>query len=260
MSVTTLSQNRITAGGIPDGLILPDYIDDTARRAYGLPLWKSSRPLPPVVAVHGANLYAPVVLTGQGVGMRPPLELLSSLGFVIAIPSVYGYWGNAACQTAFDASIALARANGAHPTAPAIFIGASMGGGAPLKYAVDNPAKVLCTVGMITALDWDYIILNDAGGIGQRSAINIAWGRSAGDTSALSAGINPYTIRATTLATIRQQHWVSTDDPISANYATYAAATGCDMRTVGALGHTEAAVLAASTPEIVRFITAGCLS
>lgn len=68
----------------------------------------------------------------------------------------------------------------------------------------------------------------------------------------LSAAANP-AINTTALAQVHQLHYYSSDDTASANIAAYAAATGADIRTVGALGHTDAAAAAAPIADFLRF-------
>lgn len=210
----------------------------------------NARGAPPVVYCHGAGGDAREGFGRNAPAIRPLLEAIAAEGFPIVCPTATELWGNSTNDTRIDNALTWVRANrGAGSHAPFI-VGASMGTVSGLDWAADHACSGL--VGLVPIVDLQAMVTNNT--LGLRTSINTAYGRASGDTTTLPAGSNPATM-TTALAQIPQQLWYATDDTASANITTYATAVGCDLRSVGALGHTDAAMAAASATDILRFIT-----
>lgn len=158
-------------------------------------------------------------------------------------------WGNATADTRIDAALAWLRANTTATSDPPLLVGASEGACDALTYASDHP--VAGVIGIIPAIDIQAMRVADT--LGLRAAIDAAWGVTY--PAALPAGANPATLTAA-LSSVPQQHWYASNDTVSANIAAYAAAVGADLRNVGALGHTDAAIAAVAATDVLTFINA----
>lgn len=236
MTSTALQTGRFTAG-VPDLTIHP-------RRRVARP---------PVVYLHGINGGAVQPLTPTTPGELQVLRELSKLGFPIVAPTIDAFWGNATGEARVNAALAWARANMGATSAPAIIVGTSHGGGSALRYAAGNPTLVACVVVMVPALDFQA--LRVANTIGLRGSLDVAWGATY--PAALPVGANPAE-RTADLAGMPIQMWTASDDPVSENAATFAAAPGMtvDARNVGALGHSAAAVTAVDEAAAAVFVQA----
>lgn len=210
--------------------------------------------LPPIV-------YHPGVASDAGdltgiylPGLQPIVHALTDLGFAIVAPTTLYTYGNATAQTAITNALTYARNTLGCSTKPAPMIGGSEGACDALTYAYVNPTLVSCVVGIIPVIDLAEMVEQNVFGLGQ--AVLDAWGVGA---LPLPAGADPNTTaHRATLATIPMQFWYSTNDEVSANITAFQAATGCDVRAVGPLGHTNAAVAASWPTDIARFIRKRC--
>lgn len=206
-------------------------------------------PLPPVVYLAGLGSDAAEAMGALAFGaIAEVAAAVVRAGFHVVSPTVTATWGNSNCDTRIDDCVAWARANLPVSLEPPLILATSHGTTCGLCYAADHPIGGF--VGMLPCIDQQYHITNDTGGI--RSSINTAWGRSAGDTTTLPAGSNP-AVMTTALGQVAQQLWYSTDDAVSTNVGTYTSSVGCELRSLGALGHTNAAVAAVTKTDVVKF-------
>lgn len=224
--VSSVATGRLTASQT-DAIFLPHHPD---------------RDLPAVVYLHGnAGSGSDALVFGTDV-----LARLAGLGFVCVAPTAAHNWGNATGDSRIDDAVTAARARGASGRPP-VFVADSHGAPWALTYATDHP--VTCVVARVPAIDLQAIRVADT--LSLRASIDLGWGVTY--PAALPAAANP-AVHTTELAQVHQQLWYASDDAVSANVATYATAVGADLRSVGALGHTAAAIAAADADAMVRFI------
>lgn len=212
--------------------------------------------LPPVVLLHGAGGVASQMSGDVFPSIGLIADGLLDVGFtLIAVPHGIYSFGNATAKAAIDTHLSWARTNLGTPNIPPVVIGASMGGDAALSYAANN--AVACAIGLIPLVDLQYALVNNV--LGLRPSINAAWGRTASpnDITTLPAMSDPNAadMRAA-LAGKRMDLWYASDDTVSANIAGFATATGATIHSVGALGHSEAAMLAADRAAIQAYVMA----
>jgi hypothetical protein len=210
---------------------------------------------PAVVACHGLG-QTPAQITGYN-GFPNWAKLIAAIadaGFPIVAPDFSALWGAGASDSYFTDSITFARANLGASSDPPFFIGGSMGADIALHDAKSvGPAGVSGVMCVIPAVDLEGLRTNNAQGA--RASIDTAWGSTGwllDRTPPLPAGANPYDNSANYLP-IPLQLWYATDDTVSVNIATFATNTGADLRSVGALGHTDTAIGAVPISEALRF-------
>ncbi len=208
---------------------------------------------PPVVYCHGVNGNAAQPVESTLPGALSVLRALSRRGYPIVAPTLNALWDNATGQARINDALTWARANLGASNAPAILVGTSHGGGSALHYAATNPTLVSCVVVMVPALDWQALRVSNV--LNLRASIDTAWGVVYPD--ALPVGANPAE-RTAALAGKPIQMWTASDDPVSENHATFAAALGMKVTSysVGALGHSEAAVIAVNPDTVAAFVQA----
>jgi hypothetical protein len=147
--------------------------------------------------------------------------------------------------------IALAWGHGTHPRstlggsgAAPILVGASHDAACALAYA--RQRGVAAVVGFVPAVDLEHLRADNV--LSLRTSIGTAWGVTWPDP--LPAGANP--IDGDPGCPV--QLWYAPDDPVSTGVEGYAVAIDADLRSVGDLGHTNAAVAAIDSAEVVEFI------
>jgi pimeloyl-ACP methyl ester carboxylesterase len=207
----------------------------------------------PVVYCHGGSADA---LQAAGVGLAAIPGVLAALTralFTIAAPTLgVAHWGNPAARARIADAVAWLEANRA-VAGPAILVGTSMGAAAALNYAADNPGDVAAVVGIIPAVDLQAVRVADTGGAraGRDAAYGVAY------PAALPAGANP----AARVAELDVPVLLCTasDDAISVNAGTFAAAIGAELVDVGALGHDNDAVAAVDPEAVAAFVNAATL-
>lgn len=182
----------------------------------------------------------------QAIGRRYPL-LSTDWGGPLT-------WGNAAEQAAVETGRVFAGTAMGSVVDKVHLIGISMGGQSVLQYARTNPTKVKSISLMIGAPDIDYIYQNDVGS--SRAGIGTAWGVTY--PTALPAGallIND----ATSWDAIPVKAWYVTDDiftPTASLTNLIASMALGSAVSLGALGHTEAAIAAIPVADVLAFLDA----
>lgn len=175
---------------------------------------------------------------------------IARAGWCCVAPSIENLWGNTTSDTRIGSAKTWGQANLPCAAGDIALFGASMGADSALSWAYDNIADVLCVGGVIPALDLQAIRV--ANTLSLRAPIDTAWGVSY--PTALPAGANPAS-NTSTLDDVPQWFSYANDDAVSANIATYATATGATIDDIGALGHTEAAMLATDLDAMIDFLT-----
>lgn len=207
----------------------------------------------PVLFFHAAAAGA-----AQAVGLEatflPSCEKIVSAiadqGFTVACVTGQDKWGNATAMSNAVSALAYLRGTLGQSAAAPIVVGTSMGSAAALRYAALNP--VACVVGILSIPDLSNTYSNNLGG--NQANIASAWGVVA--PAALPAGADPNRDHRTALAGKPMQLHYATDDAYSTNITAFAAATGAQTKSLGATGHTDAAVSAADRAAILSFVHA----
>lgn len=228
MTATSLATSRMVSGQT-DAWVTPRIAPGTLR---------------PVIYCHGAGGSAAELL-GSGVpAVEPLFDAIGDAGWPCVCVTITVLWGNVTCVSRMDAAIAYCRSTlGAHSTAKPLIVGISHGAACGLTYAYNRAVRGF--VGISPAIDLQAIRVADT--LGQRASIDAAWGVTY--PAALPAGADPAT-HTSDLRSLPQQLWYASDDAVSANIGVYATAVGAELHNVGALGHTNAAV-AAATPSVI---------
>lgn len=199
------------------------------------------------VYLNGANGTASEAVGGDGLPAVGGLNWrLARDGLLVVAPTVTQTWGNATAMSRIDQAVTYARANLGGSAAPPVMVGGSHGATGGLLYAASH--EVAAVVGFIPAVDVAFIRDNDL--LGQRATIDAAWGVThpqALPADAIVLGKDPG---------CPVQLWYSTDDPISTGVVDYATSVNADLHSLGALGHTDAAIAAIDTDQMLAFIAA----
>jgi pimeloyl-ACP methyl ester carboxylesterase len=214
---------------------------------------------PPIIYMHGASPLAEIPRqmnnTTNESGLRDLLMFLAGEGFTIVCIATPDMWGNATAISRYTSALAYARSTLGCSSDPAVLIGASHGGLCALRYAYTTPADVACVIGIIGVVDMDDVRDNDLSGL--RAPIDAAWGVTY--PAALPAGANPADNTASYVGKPIQWHYASDDAIARATPITnFASAVGASMSTynLGALGHTDAAMIAVNEATVLTFIEA----
>lgn len=208
------------------------------------------RRLPPLIYNSGVASPAEDITGVYLPSVQPIVHAFVDLGFAVVSPTTLYTYGNATSQAAITAAAAWARTNLGCSSLPFPIFGGSEGACDSLTYAYVNPALVACVVGVIPVIDLAEMVEQNVLGLG--STILSAWGVGA---LPLPVGADPNTTaHRVTLANVPMQLWYATNDEVSANITSFQAATGADVKAVGALGHTDAAIAAAHPIQIAEFI------
>lgn len=202
----------------------------------------------PVIFCGGMNNLPRVALTAS---YLKTLRKFVEHGFAVHVPYLAATWNNAAGQTSLNRAAAQLKVEASDPAATrVILVGASHGAGSAIRHAQAFPSAVACVVGTVPALNWGYLRTSDALNIGLRAALDAAWGVVY--PAALPAGVDPST-RITDL-TVPTQLWVASNDLVSSGWENYAARPNVEVRQVGALGHTDAAIAAWDPNAVLEFV------
>jgi alpha-beta hydrolase superfamily lysophospholipase len=211
---------------------------------------------PPVVYCHGLGAD-PGQITGTN-GQPATGKLLTTIaeaGYPIVANNHAALWGASPSDTRVDEAVTFARTTlGAHPTKRPFIIGGSMGAATALHWAkAVGPNGVAGVIAIIPALDLEAI--RTANTLSARAGIDAAWGVTwiSDRVVALPAGANAYDNTSNYLV-IDGILFVATDDAVSAGYSTFATNTKFQLVTVGALGHTDAAIAAVDVQQVLRFM------
>ena len=237
MTLTSQSQGRFTAG----------QVDLTMRQRHLTP------GMAPVVYCAGTNADATAANNLETLsGVRRILRHLAGLGFPVVAPTATNLWGNATNRDRISAAISYAETNMA-AAGPAVLVGHSQGALAALSWAMHNPTDAACVVGLLGVVDLNDI--RDDDDAGQRDDIDAAYGVTY--PAALPAGVNPAD-RAAEFTTIPTQWWYASEDGFvdTPTVTSFAATAGTELHDLGALGHTNAAILAVDLGALTSFIEA----
>lgn len=200
--------------------------------------------LPPLVYAHGLGGTA-WEMNGVGVpAVETLFDAIADDGWPCVSVSLGDSWGNLATIARMDLAVAYCRNNlGAHATAAPVVVGISHGAACGLTYGYNLTVKAF--VGISPAIDLQAMRVSNV--LGTRASIDAAWGVTY--PAALPAAANPFT-HIPQLTYLPQQLWYASDDLVSENILTYAPAVNAELHNVGALGHGNAAV-AAATPSVI---------
>lgn len=205
-----------------------------------------------VIYCHGANGDAASCRDYAAIG---ELHLVNALAAVFPVLSV-----DAGGPTAFGNDTAIARVDDAvtylqgtrgAKSGTVLLVGASMGGFTVLNYTRAHPSKVGAVVAVNPGIDLNDIVVNNRAGLA--SAVDAAYGTYVEATQ--GATHNPATYAAT--MTVPTRIFYASDDTVvipSTVTAYAAAAQNVTAVSVGALGHTQAAIDAAPRDQILSFL------
>lgn len=208
------------------------------------------------IYVHGSGQVASSIFNPSLVGAIALMRILTAEWFTISADLSLQSWGNDACVTDIGAASAVLENDGAS-SGPKIIVGASMGGLGSCRYAASHPEDVAALVLIIPAVDIEALREDNYGGT-PRAGIDLAWGVTYPDPLP-SADPYPSPIDLT-------DNLAASDFPILVCYsdndlvvnpttqALFASEVGAETVNLGALGHSEAAVLA-SVPHISSFLS-----
>lgn len=207
----------------------------------------------PVAYLHGAGSDASEAVGNLTPAVRTVLYEVAASGYTITSPSMPQTWGNPTSISRINDVISWNRTGLGSNSDPVVLIGASHGGACALRYISENPGDVACAVIIIPAVDMEEIRTTDA--LGLRDDIDAAWGVTY--PAALPAGVNPAQNTADYLG-VPLQIWYADNDAVcsASSITTFGAATGAEMHSVGNLGHSNAAIAAVDTSQVVAFIAA----
>lgn len=198
----------------------------------------------PLIYCHGAGDTAGSAFHKSGQG--PLLKQLARL-YTVALCDLGGAqtWGNDTVVTRIgQAKTYLSSSFGA--TGPVVLVAGSMGTLGALAYTLANPSDVRGVAAVIPALDLNDLVVNNRGG--SAAAINTAYGGSYSD---VTHGPTHSPVQfAASLPAIPISLWTASDDAVcvpSTADAFVTARPSTSRSSVGALGHTEAAITAATT-------------
>jgi predicted alpha/beta hydrolase family esterase len=172
---------------------------------------------------------------------KEPLEVC--LGFPVLTSDFGGpsTWGNDTSRTAMTAAATWMMSQPGAMTDKVSLYGGSMGCLTVLNWAISNPTKVASIVLVLPAVSLadlhDNRQISTPGDIA--AFIDTAYGNHAGYVAALPTHDPNTTANRAALAALPIQVWYSTNDPIAdpTIAQSFAAATGAELRSLGAVGH-----------------------
>lgn len=206
-----------------------------------------------VVFIHSGGADGTSIINGTGLpGLASLMKRVGEEFLVAATNYEPQAFGNPTAQTRLGQCRTWLQANGALP-GTVLCITTSQGAACALNYASDNPTHIGGIVSFMPGFHLDDLRDNDRGGT--RVLIDAAWGVSY--PAPLPAGANP-ALKSAQLSAIPQQMWYATDDPyIPTTVVTdWAAASGAEAYSVGALGHSDNAIAAAPHETVLEFLRA----
>ena len=162
-------------------------------------------------------------------------------------------WGNTTARArAADGRTYLQGTWGAK-SGPVLCVGESMGALLAMNYAKANPTHVAAVVGVIPVCDLNDVVSNNRGGAAAN--INTAYGGTYSEGTHGPTG-NPANYAAS-YATPTRLFYASDDTTVISSTVTAfaAAAQSVTASSLGALGHTEAAVDAVPRPTVLDFLS-----
>lgn len=244
--VSSYSRAADAMFGEPYTLVVPRVIDTDKRCVF---------------YAHGAAGTNVDAVSATSKGIPAIMFALAQAGFVVFAADFGGYhtYGNATVLASMEARWAEMKLTGLCATDKFIATGASMGTLSSHSMALENPDEVAGLINWVPLVDPEGTrTRND---LGLRELQNAAWGMPVGsyiggaDQTPLPYAGNPL-LFAGDMEEIPTQMFYSTADPISSKMTEYLAARGSSA--VGhvvssVLGHSDAAIQAASVPDAVAF-------
>lgn len=209
------------------------------------PRVRRSNPLSPVVYLHGVASNASEAVGNLTPAVRPILAELARRRTVVA-PTAVGNWGNATGMARLNAALSAAVSFGASSDPP-VLVGVSHGAAWAVKAAAEMTVAKL--VLLIPAIHMQQLRVDDPPGLNIRAWIDSAFGVTY--PAALPAGAESYTKDISGTPTLIYH---APDDPVSVDVATFASNNGADLRSLGNLGHTNAAVAAVPISDVASFV------
>lgn len=161
-------------------------------------------------------------------------------------------WGNPTAVARVDDAVTYLQGTKGAKSGTVLLVGVSMGALTALNYAKANPSKVAAIVGIIPVIDLNDMVTNDRGP-GSAALINTAYGTYSEATH--GPAYNPATYAASFTTPTRL--FYASDDMTCIPAAVTAFDTACAAAaatSLGALGHTEAAIDAAPRDVILAFL------
>lgn len=220
------------------------YIADTSAAAGGLR---------GVIFCHGRGADATAPRDFAAIG---ELHLVNAIAAAFPVLSIDAggplTYGNSTAVTDVGNAVTYLQGTRAAKSGTVLLVGASMGCLAALNYAKANPSKVGAIVCVNSAIDLNDMVVNNRGGFA--SEVNTAYGGTYNNATQ-GPTFNPASYAASFSTPTRL--FYSSDDTIAipATVTTFAStATNATATSVGALGHTEAAIDAAPRDQIVSFL------
>lgn len=160
-------------------------------------------------------------------------------------------WGNATAVARVGDAVTYLQGTLGAKSGTVLLVGASMGALTASNYAKANPSKVGCVVGIIPVVDLNDMVTNNRGGLAAN--INTAYGTYSEATH--GATYNPATYAASFTTPTRL--FYASDDTTAIPGAVTAFDTACaaaSATSLGALGHTQAAVAATPISTVLDFL------
>lgn len=227
----------------------PDYVL--------VPRLRPAVALPPLVYCHGSSVPASIAVGFSGPGQPSLLQKICELGRYVVVCQLGASltnWANAQAMACTTDAVAWAIAKSGYTGTAVHMMGVSAGHAVASRWAALNPSKVRSITGAIPVTGIQWCRDNNAQ---LQTAIDAAWGVSY--PAPLPAGADPFTDPAmvATLKGIPWQGYSSTDDPTAsplANTQAWAAVVGGAAHSLGALGHTDAAIGSVPFPDMARLL------
>lgn len=214
---------------------------------------------PPILYCHGSTEQTMHVIAHAGSGTSFPLmvQKIAELGrriFAADLGPSLSEWGSAASLARMTDLYNWAKTVTGYSGAKVHLLCSSMGNVTAAKWAAANPDKVFSITGLIPVTGVQWVRDNNAT---LRAQVDAIYGVTY--PAALPAGADPFTDAAqvNVLKTIPFLGYSASDDTGAAplaNTDAWATTVGGTSRSVGALGHTDAAQGAPDYIDIVQFM------
>lgn len=214
--------------------------------------------LPPLIYCHGSSVPAAIAVGFSGTGQPSLLQNICELGRYVVVCQLGASltnWANAQAMAALTDAVAWAIAKSGYTGTAVHLAGASAGHAVASRWAAMNPSKVRSISGFIPVTGLQWCRDNNTQ---LRTTIDAAWGVSY--PAPLPAGADPFTDPAqiAVLKTIPWQGFAASDDTGAAplvNTQAWGAVVRGAVTSLGALGHTDAAIGAVPFPSVVKLLT-----
>jgi predicted alpha/beta hydrolase family esterase len=226
---------------------------------YLVPRLRPATVLPPILFCHGSTQDPYAVHGTSGTGSGSLFQNLCELGryvFSASTGSTLTNWANAEAISRMTDLYNWSLSVSGYTGTKVHIVAESMGHAVACRWAAANPTKVFTITGIIPVTGIQWCRDNNAG---LRTQIDAAWGVTY--PAALPAGADPFTdsTQTSVLATIPWQGYASSDDTAAAplaNTQAWGTTVGGVVSSLGALGHTDAAVGAVPFPAVAKLLYA----